>query len=688
MPFTGDNHDLPAGSLVSTGLLSSPSQHNTPLQDISDSLSELAVRVTGKQEASANLTEFATVNPTAPGLALLDDATVAAQLITLDILTFRDLATLLADTNLGYSGPSTSVVSAGQVIRTSKEGYSYEVASSGASDHHLTVNGVKLYVRTPDSRAWGLPTGGDDATLLNAFFAYISATNVSEATIAGDLSIASGVTLGPASGLIATQVVKWAAKITASTAITKLLTFQNCNHAVMSGDLQLLGTGSTSYSSRTCYHGIDLKGSCGRLDMTGLNVRADRLRGFAYLAAQDAGENFNINRIGSLSAYDCGSGYNNAGNASNLTTTFSARSGSGTSGSYGQRDTLTVAALPPSEITDEVVLGTGAVFAMIDGFPYLVMAVGAGTIDIFPWLLGSATSGNIDYIFGGAIYCGGGDSNNLYAGSVDATRCGIPLGDFALYGASVGVLQTSTVGISHAIGRGVNSACVGGSVQTVYQESDALFEAVITSSGAKEKKWLSVTTPVTKSKIIKLAPRLGSIGNGGVLSTSFSMQSALTYPVEGKSISYASEWETVSSTAFNSTTTLAVADLGDYNEIEVRFEDCTFAAACSLLLRVSGDNGTSYSASGYQSTAANNDVGTTSTTSFALTDGTVTAMPYGIVRLSGFKDSARRVQIDGILGGVHKVGGIWGTATRNSAIQLIFNSQNWTAGNIVIRGLR
>lgn len=83
MPFTGDNHDLPSGSLVSNGVVSNASQHNTPLTDISDSLSALAARVTGKQAASASLNQYSAVNPTAAGLALLGETDADAQLATL-----------------------------------------------------------------------------------------------------------------------------------------------------------------------------------------------------------------------------------------------------------------------------------------------------------------------------------------------------------------------------------------------------------------------------------------------------------------------------------------------------------------------------------------------------------------------------------------------------------------------------
>jgi hypothetical protein len=67
----------------------------------------------------------------------------------------RDVATLLADTTLTYTAAQPGTVTAGDIIRTRAEGFSYEVAPSSATDHHVTTaGGVKLYrVYAPQLRA-------------------------------------------------------------------------------------------------------------------------------------------------------------------------------------------------------------------------------------------------------------------------------------------------------------------------------------------------------------------------------------------------------------------------------------------------------------------------------------------------------------------------------------------------------
>lgn len=60
-----------------------------------------------------------------------------------------NVADLLADTTFTYSAgvPNTIQVAAGDILRTLAEGFAYEVAAFGASDHHVTTaGGVKLYV--------------------------------------------------------------------------------------------------------------------------------------------------------------------------------------------------------------------------------------------------------------------------------------------------------------------------------------------------------------------------------------------------------------------------------------------------------------------------------------------------------------------------------------------------------------
>lgn len=68
-------------------------------------------------------------------------------------LNFADVATLLADASMTYAA-GNGQVTAGDIVRTNAEGFAYQVAASGASDHHVTTaGGVKLYVLATGGRA-------------------------------------------------------------------------------------------------------------------------------------------------------------------------------------------------------------------------------------------------------------------------------------------------------------------------------------------------------------------------------------------------------------------------------------------------------------------------------------------------------------------------------------------------------
>jgi len=106
--------------------------------------------------------------------AAADAQASATEAALYDGIWFDDVAALLADTTRTYANTT-----AGKYIRTRKDGFSYQVAASGASDQHVTMaGGLKLYVK-PNSASevsplqFGSPVDGtnDDSAALAACFA-------------------------------------------------------------------------------------------------------------------------------------------------------------------------------------------------------------------------------------------------------------------------------------------------------------------------------------------------------------------------------------------------------------------------------------------------------------------------------------------------------------------------------------
>lgn len=100
------------------------------------------------------------------------DTAISAVEFRLDRQWRDDVATLIADTDLTYTLSQPGTIAAGDIVRTRAEGFSYEVAASGATDHHVTTaGGVKLYIVRKNG-AWNaaafgdLTDGTDKSTLL------------------------------------------------------------------------------------------------------------------------------------------------------------------------------------------------------------------------------------------------------------------------------------------------------------------------------------------------------------------------------------------------------------------------------------------------------------------------------------------------------------------------------------------
>lgn len=105
------------------------------------------VAVVGSPSVVAHTHPATDINDsTTAGRALMTAASgTAAALVVGEV---ANLATLLADATFTYASGSAGSVSAGNVIITRAEGFSYIVADSGSTDNHIaTAGGVKLYVQ-------------------------------------------------------------------------------------------------------------------------------------------------------------------------------------------------------------------------------------------------------------------------------------------------------------------------------------------------------------------------------------------------------------------------------------------------------------------------------------------------------------------------------------------------------------
>lgn len=92
------------------------------------------------------LSDYASAAIQAAAEAAADRSEAYAAMLSVDKIKFRAVSALLADTIMSYApGPGLVVVGSGYIIEA--QGYRYEVAATGATDHHFeTAAGTKLYV--------------------------------------------------------------------------------------------------------------------------------------------------------------------------------------------------------------------------------------------------------------------------------------------------------------------------------------------------------------------------------------------------------------------------------------------------------------------------------------------------------------------------------------------------------------
>lgn len=125
-----------------------------------------------------------------------------AAMLSADKVKFKTVALLIADTTMSYtSGVGLIQVASGDVIGAGA--FRYEVAGSGASNHHVTTaGGVKLYVLPADDgtvniMAWNVDSTGatNDTTKINSALASFPQVRFPAGTFMGNMIANADVTL-------------------------------------------------------------------------------------------------------------------------------------------------------------------------------------------------------------------------------------------------------------------------------------------------------------------------------------------------------------------------------------------------------------------------------------------------------------------------------------------------------------
>ena len=305
----------------------------------------------------------------------------------------------------------------------------------------------------------------DDTTALQAFFDYIAANDVGTAYCSGSFRVSSGIAFGSGSAL--TKHVVGDLKITATTAIDTVFTINGFTHGVWDGEIDIVGTGSVSHSSRTCRRGLYITTS-GRAKFNKLRLRAFAQYG-VMASSNNAGGNTSLVDLGSVAAADCGTGYPGG---SNFTASWSNPIQSGSAGSTAQRVVIDVTAVPPAADIGSGTLESMAV--LINGEAYYIYSVDSvnNKLTLYPWIDNTLTSGTLTYLYGAGVICQGNDAGIINIDQVDAVRCSIGLWSTSLYGPITKRVVAQSCLTALAVGADPNAAAVTLQVSGLYCENN------------------------------------------------------------------------------------------------------------------------------------------------------------------------------------------------------------------------
>lgn len=328
-----------------------------------------------------------------------------------------------------------------------------------------------------DARWFGVAEGIDSGAALNAFFAFAAAhDDLRVLRLSGSLTTSIPIVYDNLLLEDVPRLILWGGmKLTATAAMSVLLTIKNAYRFSFIGTPTLVGTGDHTYASRTVGIGLWIELSP-RCTFSGVNAQF-----FQHTGVYFPPTNSNIMDFGNVSVQDSGSGQGlGSGDATeDLTAVWSAPVNSGSSLSSGQRTTLNVTATPP--VANDAYLRP--TFVDIGGEIFQVMTIdrAAGTIAVHPWVPAAAVPGTLHYIFGGAFSIGGGD-NAVLRGSVDARSCGVACFTGALYSPQITRLVAQNCGIGLAMGDTPTDAHTGGRIGGLYCENNKYDINRVTSS--------------------------------------------------------------------------------------------------------------------------------------------------------------------------------------------------------------
>lgn len=212
-------------------------------------------------------------------------------------------------------------------------------------------------------------------------------------------------------------------------------------------DLQAESTGSADYSLRKVKHGLVLGGFEEGYTSLGISVDEVRVHGVKELAVFCRDWSM-FARIGTVRTSACGFG--SKAESSQIHANWNAREESASANEFDQSTVIGVDVLPPDLDADSTIL-----IANINNEPYKVVGVnkGAKRIAVFPKIDTTLTSGQLQYIGGGAFGADGANANCIRVDLLSAVSSGIGCYNRSFYDLQITRFVSEANGIGFVHGK-------------------------------------------------------------------------------------------------------------------------------------------------------------------------------------------------------------------------------------------
>lgn len=314
----------------------------------------------------------------------------------------------------------------------------------------------------------------DDTIALQRFFDFLHKIPVEIGDVTGIYKISNGITFGVQGVSSKSLYIIGNMRIICDVKIDTALSFINLPYLVHKGNISVRGTGSTGYSSRTCRRGIRIS-ACARASFD--NIKLDNFYGAGMHIEESAGNTTGLS-FNKVRASACGSGQTSGF----LSANWSNRTDTGTTGSGGQRTTITVDVMPPQDIFS--IKNYPLIY--INGNQHLIYSADYtnNTLTVGGWIDLTLSTGSLRYVFGGGIVIQGSDAGVIGFDFIDAVNCMCAIDMMSLYGPRIGRLIAQSCYTSAFVGLRTDSATVTYYIGNLYVEGNVFDFCQLTNAAS------------------------------------------------------------------------------------------------------------------------------------------------------------------------------------------------------------